>query len=317
MCEIVGNAAIDGGKTVQRLLTFARGQAPDPPEMIGVVDLLHEVAQLTAPRWRTGAGLAGRPIGVTVDGDRDAMVHGAPSALREALINLVFNAIDAMPKGGVIALTARRVGTDVVVEVADSGDGMPAAVRTRIFEPFFTTKGELGTGLGLVQVRAIVQQHQGTIAVESRRGRGTTFRIALPWAPTTVPQPIESSAAAPRPASRRVLVVDDEAKLRTVTAKILRHRGLDTVEAASGEEALGHLALATFDVVVSDLGMAGGMSGWELAEEVKRRAPMTRFVLATGWGAEIDSEDARARGVDAVIGKPYRPDDLVRLLSAG
>ena len=187
-----------------------------------------------------------------------------------------------------------------------------------MFEPFFTTKGEGGTGLGLAMVFGIVEQHGGHIEVRSAPGEGTTFRITFPL--------VDASAAArdhlatpaaqlepPRPL--RVLAVDDEPMMTKAVVRMLKPSGHLVSVAASGEEALEKLAEQTFDVVVSDMGMGAGMNGWELAEAVKSRWPGVRFLLATGWGAAIDPAEARARGVEAVLSKPYRADDLLRALA--
>src|SRR6185436_755095 len=140
--ETITGAAISGGETVKRLLTFARSEPGAEAERVGLNRLLDEVAQLTAPRWRDAAQVEGRPITMHVAVEPDAAVLGWTAGLREALTNLVFNAVDALPEGGTIHLRARRVANDqVAIEVTDSGTGMDRDVEARIFEPFFTTKG--------------------------------------------------------------------------------------------------------------------------------------------------------------------------------
>ena len=203
----------------------------------------------------------------------------------------------------------------MLVEVVDSGTGMPPAVQAHIFEPFFTTKGEGGTGLGLAQVFGIVQRHRGTIEVQSALGRGTTFQLSFPAAEASLaPRPVPAEHHLTRPL--RILAVDDEPALARLAATILDQLGHTTAIAESGEQALALLAAEPFDVVLSDLGMGTGMNGWELAEQVSANWPRTRFVLVTGWGADIDPEIAQARGVRTVINKPYRTDSLLRALVA-
>jgi CheY-like chemotaxis protein len=274
------------------------------------------VAQRTAPQWRGAAQAEGRPIGLKVETAGDTAIMGWPAGLREALTNLIFNAVDALPQGGTIRLTARRRGEQVAVEVADSGVGMSPEVQARIFEPFFTTKGERGTGLGLSQVFGIVERHAGTIHVVSAVGRGTTIQLTFPAAPA--PEPVSPGSAGAQAASRplRVLAVDDEPAITSLVAQILGSAGHIVAKASSGEEALKRLAMEPFDLVVSDVGMGAGMNGWELADRVRQSWPRVRFVLATGWGAQIRPEEARARGVEAVIAKPYRLADLQRLVAA-
>jgi CheY-like chemotaxis protein len=243
-------------------------------------------------------------------------VDGSPAALREAITNLIFNAVDALPNGGSIRLAARCAGDHATIEVSDTGTGMPGDVQARIFDPFFTTKGERGTGLGLSQVLSIVERHGGNIDVDSKPGAGTTFRITLPI--SSVPS-VESD----RPASERitpearasisVLIVEDEQQLARMACLVLTQHGHRAVVAETGDKALRYLEAEQFDLVISDLGLGSGKNGWDLAEVVRARWPSTRFVLVTGWGAAIDVAEARARGVDRVIAKPYRIADLRQL----
>lgn len=318
--EVASRAAIDGGETVRRLLAFARGRPEGPTERISLAPLLHDVAQLTAPRWRDSAQSEGRSIALTVEVDEEngeeLAIQGWESSFREALTNLVLNAVDALADGGEIRLRAHRAHTRVVVEVADTGVGMPPEVRARIFEPFFTTKGDRGTGLGLAQVFATVERLGGEVSLESAPGEGTTFRLVFPAAP---------AGAAPRQLREapggeirilRVLVVDDEPSLARMAALMLGQHGHQVVAATSGEEAMQHLLEQSFDVVISDLGMGEGMSGWDLAREVQRQWPGTAFILATGWGAQIEQQESRKRGVSRVVAKPYRLADLAQALEA-
>ena len=155
--------------------------------------------------------------------------------------------------------------------------------------------------------------------MDSRPGRGTVFRLSLPAASGAAVGELPSGTPAPR-AARRILAVDDDPALARMAAAMLAADGHTVVLAASGEEALACLARERFDLVLSDLGMGAGMNGWELAEAVRARHPSVRFCLATGWGMQIDDEEAAARGVAAVVAKPYRIDDLkqvVNMLLAG
>ena len=310
-------AALDGGETVKRLLLFTRAAPEQNSTRVDLSSVVRDAAQLTAPRWRDAAQAEGRPISLHIESEGHPTVQGSPGRLRELMINLIFNAVDALPTGGTIRLRAVAEGGQGIVEVIDSGLGMSAEIQARVFEPFFTTKGEGGSGLGLAMVFGIVEQHGGHIELSSTPGVGTTFRITLPLA--------EASAEdAPSPALRmqleplrplRILAVDDEPMMTKAVVRMLKPSGHVVTVASSGEEALEKLAEQTFDVVVSDMGMGAGMNGWELAETVRRRWPKVRFLLATGWGAAMDPVEARARGVEAVLSKPYRPIDLLQALA--
>ena len=313
---VVAQAAHDGGETLRRLLAFSRNRVEGVAERVDMAALLREVARLTAPGWRDAPEAEGRHISLHVEASGDTTIQGWPSGLREAMTNLVFNAVDALPEGGTIRLSARREGDEVVVECADSGIGMTPEVQARVFEPFFTTKGEKGTGLGLAMVFAIVKQHDGEVSVSSVERRGTTFQIRLPAA--AEPGHRQSGRdrengvdATPRQALR-ILAVDDQPALAQMIQHMLEPEGHAVVTCSSGEEALGLLQDEPFDVVVSDVGMGSGMNGFELAERIKASWPGVRLVLATGWGSLIETDDAVKRGVDAVVSKPYRLVELRR-----
>ncbi len=314
MVGITSRAALEGGQALKGLLSFARTQEMmAESEWVDLGDLLSDVARLTAPRWRDAPQAEGRPINVEVTTEQGCVVHGSPGALREAITNLIFNAVDALPKGGSIYLTACVLHEDAVLEVRDTGTGIPPELQQRIFDPFFTTKGERGTGLGLPQVVAIVERHGGRIELESAPNRGTTFRLRFQRVMPPEAQPQETPPDRPIsivPHPIRVLVVEDEEQLARMASLLLTQRGHHVVVATSGEAALERLQDEQFDLVISDLGLGAGKNGWDVAAEVRAHWPKTRFVLVTGWGAGIDPHEARAKGVDEVIAKPYRIADL-------
>lgn len=306
--------ALNGGETVRRLLLFARPTPEGPPRAVDLADVLREVAKLTAPRWRDEAQQRGRPISVELEVEGDVTIHGWAGDLRETFANLLLNAIDALPEGGTIRLTARAQGGEVTAEVADTGIGVPPQHLDRLFEPFFSTKGEGGSGLGLAIVYGIVERHGGRISVESAPGRGTTFRLSFPPA---APAALSTGDSGPVQAARRfrILVVEDEPALALMLTRLLQTDGHEVTTAVSAEEALARLADQPADVVITDLGLGTGMNGWELAATLRARPNPPRIVLATGWGAEIDEQAAAERGVEAVLSKPFRLSDVRRVLA--
>jgi PAS domain S-box-containing protein len=317
--RVVSQAAHDGGEALRRLLAFSRNRVEGVSERVDMAGLLREVAQLTAPGWRDAAEAEGRHISLHVESQGDTTVQGWPAGLREALTNLVINAVDALPRGGTIRLSARRQDDMVAVEVSDTGVGMAPEVQARAFEPFFSTKGEKGTGLGLAMVLAIAKQHAGDASLSSAPGQGTTFRLLLPAAPDVTGRRAAPEPAAARPepgAGLTILAVDDQPALAQMIADMLEPIGHRVATSTSAEAALARLAEERFDVVVTDVGMGSGMNGFELAALVRERWPRTRIVLATGWGSVIESEQADQHGVDAVVAKPYRLADLRRAIEA-
>jgi signal transduction histidine kinase/CheY-like chemotaxis protein len=322
MLDVMVRSAQDGADTLRQLLAFSRTTQPEILETIDMGTLLHEAAQLTAPRWRSAAPAARAiRLEVEVPVDTPMPVRASAAALREAITNLIFNAVDALAEGGTICLRGSLVGSRVLVEVVDDGPGIPEDLQLRIFEPFFTTKGERGTGLGLAQVKGVVARHGGELSVESASGQGTIFRILLPRSETTrAPSREQQADTGQISIGRRVLAADDEPKLRSMIARILEPDGHQLALASSGEEALEIMQReGPFDLVLTDISMGPGMSGWDLAERIHERWPDIPIVLSSGWGAQIDLDQARERGVADVIAKPFRLTalrDMVRRMTA-
>jgi CheY-like chemotaxis protein len=161
-------------------------------------------------------------------------------------------------------------------------------------------------------VRSIVERHGGSIELHSTPNRGTTFRLVFPSAASATDTTTKAAETAVDEPQRciRILVVEDEEQLARMASLVLTQRGYEVVVASSGEEALDHLQRDSFELIISDLGLGPGKNGWDVAAAVRQQSPDSRFVLVTGWGAAIDPEEARKRGVDEVIAKPYRIADL-------
>ena len=181
--ELIRMAGRDAADLVRRLREFSRPK--DESEVLGTVDIneaIRSAVALSEPRWKAQAQAAGGPVQLRTDFHEVPSVDGHVSELRDVLMNLIFNAVDAMPQGGTLSVATEHEGPRnmVLVTVQDTGVGMLPAVRQRCLEPFFTTKGERGTGLGLAMTYGIIQRHGGTIDIESQPGDGTTFRIRLP-----------------------------------------------------------------------------------------------------------------------------------------
>ncbi|MBI4363934.1 MAG: response regulator, partial [Candidatus Latescibacteria bacterium] len=231
-------------------------------------------------------------------------ILGTRAEIREALTNLIFNAVDALPMGGIIVVRTRAEGKDAVLEVADNGVGMSAEVRSRMFEPFFTTKGLSGNGLGLSMVYGTVTRHRGTIEVETTERVGTVVRMRFPSV-----DPSEATDAVPEqhgaPYGARILVVDDEIELLEVMRDALAQDGHEVVTARCGSEGIQLFRGGGFDAVLTDLGMPD-VSGWEVARVVRQDGgPRPVLGLVTGWGATISEEVQIAHGIDFVISKPF------------
>jgi len=310
--ETIALAADDVGQIVSRLKDFYRQRGQEQP--LGVVHLnglVQQVMDLTRARWRDMPQQHGVTVEMAVDLLPDLPpVRGVESELREALTNLVFNAVDAMPQGGTIVLRTKRRGDQLAVEVSDSGLGMDEETRRRCLEPFYTTKGERGTGMGLAMVFGVMQRHDGDIQIESKKGQGTTVRLVLGAAVlqegTEPGTTIEESA--PVLHGLRILCVDDEPMLRTLVRELLERDGHHVETADGGRDGVAAFLKAAkeghaFDVVITDLGMPY-VDGSQVARLCKTAVPGTPVILLTGWGMRGGREERIPGHVDVAISKP-------------
>ncbi len=306
--RVIEQAAMDGARTVRRTQEFIRRRPARPFEAVDLHQLVEEVVEVTRPRWKDEAQVKGIRYDIRVERVPQPMVAGDPSELREALANLVFNALEAMPKGRQLTFKTGTKGERVYCVVADTGIGMPEEVRRRVFEPFFTTKAEKGSGLGLSVAYGILTRHGGEIEVQSQVGHGSAFTIWLPLGReiAAAPKKARPSLASPR---ARVLVIEDEPEIRKLLADLLAGQGHTVAVCPDGASGLTRFQEERFDLVITDLGMPG-LSGWEVARSVSARSPETPVVLVTGWGDQIDPEEASAKGVKFLVTKPFRLEDI-------
>ncbi len=302
-----------GADSLKRLQQFAADRNGKQPARIDVNVVINDVVQLTRFRWREDAEASGVSIDVVKDLVPVPPILGQASALRDALVELILNSVEAMPLGGLITIRTEQVEGDVQIAVADQGEGMDTATQARATEALFTTKGSSHMGLGLTTVANIARQMGGRLTIESVPGQGTTALISLPIARAQQ----QSSDLRPARLARwaNILVVDDEPMVRDVAARTFHLRGFRTVAADSGGDALRLFAeQGPFEVVIADLGMPG-MNGFETARAIKDLNPRTIVILMTGWAAELDPKKMREAGIDRAIAKPFDVDQVIQLIS--
>jgi PAS domain S-box-containing protein len=327
----IQRAIDDVTATVARLREFSRQR--EPQLTLAPVHLNHlaqQVVDLTRARWRDIAQQRGIAITMVTALTPDLpVIMGVESEIREALINLIFNAVDAMPDGGTLTLRTRvtagaldagdaSVLSHVHVEVADTGTGMSEETQRRCLEPFFTTKGERGTGLGLAMVYGMVQRHSADIEIDSALGQGTTVRLSFPERTPVAAgstQPVASQAA---PSRLRVLIVDDDPLVLQVLRDTLEIEGHIVESADGGQAGIEVFRMAQergepFAVVITDLGMPA-IDGRKVASAVKTTAPSTPVVLLTGWGQRMVAEGDMPPYVDYVLSKPPKLRELREVL---
>jgi signal transduction histidine kinase/ActR/RegA family two-component response regulator len=301
--ELIIKSAEDGAHIIRRIQDFARERPSREFQPISVGELLQDVCEMTRARWE------GHPEGIhfALQSGCSATVMGDPVELREVLVNMIYNAVDAMPAGGEIHLGAVETNERVMITVKDSGTGMSPDVKSRLFNPFFTTKGKAGTGMGLAVSFGIVRRHNGSIEVDSEIARGTSFRISLPLAAGEARSPgSQPSKATQGPRAVRLLVVDDELTIRDVLTEALRAEGCEVIAAENGQLALELFDQyhGEFDAVFTDIGMPD-MSGWELATAIRRRSENIALAIVSGWADAISCDARNMVKADWVVSKPF------------
>ena len=257
------------------------------------------------------------------------VVLGVESEIRDALTNLIFNAVDAMSEGGVLTVRTRRLSTQervegspkeaaltkaVCLEVTDTGIGMDEETRRRCVEPFFTTKGERGTGMGLAMVYGMVERHGAELDIDSRPGQGTTVRVLFPSTVGPADETGLQLALALPQRSLRILIVDDDPLVIESLRESLRNDGHSVVAADGGQAGIDAFHAAQqrsepFEVVITDLGMPY-VDGRRVAAGVKGSAPSTPVILLTGWGQRLIAEGENPAHVDRILNKPPKLRDL-------
>jgi PAS domain S-box-containing protein len=309
--EVITQAVGDCSQTLRRLLDFSRRESTRHRVPVDLSELITSSVEIARPKWQAAATERIGTVEVVINAPRPAFTLGDASELREVVLNLIFNAVDAMPQGGTIEAGTQVEGKTARFWIADTGAGMSPDIIARIFEPFYTTKGERGTGLGLSASHGIIENHSGDINVISQPGKGTRFEIILPLyeassAVATVPS---ASVGNAKPA--RVLVVEDEENVRVLLNDAFRAEGHDVTEATTGAEALKCLDKREFDLMVCDLGLPE-LSGLHVARWVKEFRPDLPVIIATGYAEMIAEEDYTKARIDDVIRKPYALPDVLR-----
>jgi len=330
--KTINKSGDDIAHIVARMREFYRRRSDhEQLTRVNVNQIIEEVIELTRPRWRDVPQREGISIHIehAFESDLPPLLSD-PTELREALFNLIFNAVDALPQGGTINLITRSAFRPaqnenspperlIQIEVRDNGVGMDEKTRQHCLEPFFSTKATRGgTGLGLAMVYGMMQRHEGTIELESAPGRGTCVRLIFPVREQTVPAAVSPTSHANQKRSLRILCIDDESQIQELLKNCLTTLDHQVTTAASGKQGVEMFRAAMrkkkpYETVITDLGMPD-LDGQQVARTIKAESPGTPVIMMTGWGTIMKDDGELVSGVDAVVGKPPRIRELNDLL---
>lgn len=296
----IKRATEDAAQIVGRMKDYYRsGETSRKMEPIVVHDLLEKTMALARPVWSTAASAEGISIRIETDFRGHPVITGNRAELGEAILNLILNAIDAMPAGGTVTLSTRSDGDVVWISVSDTGDGMSEDVRANCTRPFYTTKGPGGSGMGLTMVEDIVERYGGKLSIESAVGKGTVITLIFPLQPP----PPEEKAEAPSVRPLKILAVDDDPRFLDSLVSLLEHEGHSVDVALRPEDALGMIKSASYDVALVDLAMPE-MSGVQFISRIRKEGHGLPVIVITGTLKLIsDLADVRKQ-VSYILEKP-------------
>ncbi len=305
--QTIGKATKDGEEITNRMLKFAKtGKGTAEFEPVDIRELIKQSIAFTMPRWKNMAQSNGINYQIDIDGIKEvAAVLCNSTEIREVLINIINNALDAMPGGGSISFSTWNGDDTVFASVSDTGEGMSEEVVRRIFDPFFTTKGVVGTGLGMSMAYGIITRHDGKIEVESELGKGSTFTLEFPVTKNTV-IPIASSNHEPDTKSKAlsILVVDDEVNICEVLNAYLSSGGHRVKTVDNGADAIDITTRERFDLVLCDMAMPH-VCGNDVVKALNRLDKRPKIGIITGWDVKPKPTDYEDINIDFIIKKPF------------
>jgi signal transduction histidine kinase/CheY-like chemotaxis protein len=305
--EAIIKVSTQAADIIQRLNQFG---IPIPEKEFTNLDLnqvVNEAIELTRPKWNDWSKLKGVKIKTEKNLTSIPPLFGNAADLREVIINIILNSIDALPKGGLISFRTWEEEESIFLSIKDNGLGMNEEVKKKLFDPFFSTKQEKGNGLGMTVAQSIILQHHGRIGVESEQGKGTTFIIKFPVSKAREqekPTELELSTG-----KIRVLLIEDDEDLRGVLVEMLSQEGHEVKVACSGTEGISLMKVEKYDIIITDLGISG-MTGWDFAAQAKEINSKIPIILVSGWGEQMLTKEAKDLGVEVVLSKPIKRENL-------
>ena len=321
--NIIEKAARDGSVIVDKIQQFSRIKKDHEKkeELVDLVDVVNDALEFTMPRWKTEAQSKGVEYEITKNNFASSKyrVRCNPSELREVIINIINNSIDAMPDGGKIGVSIKTVEDDVVIAISDNGIGISDDIKDKIFDPFFSTKGVKRSGLGMSLSYSIMARHDGEILVDSCVGEGTTMRLKLPLFEDEIEQCDNEDTGVVESHSANILIIEDEDVILDMMKILLESRGHNVFVSMDSSIGIEMYENNEYDIVLCDLAMPK-LNGWQVARFIKeydsvRKKTKTPVVLITGYELDADNIDYKKEGVDFILNKPIEFDALYKIIN--
>ena len=316
LCTIK-RAVDDGTQISSKMFEFTKTKQDTKKLVLSDIrDLIMQSIEFTIPRWKNEAQATGISYSMDMEDMKNvSSILCNPTELREVFINIIINALDAMPEGGSISFSTKSDENTVFVIVSDTGKGMSEEVKKKIFDPFFTTRRPLGTGLGMSVSYGVIKRHDGKIEVESELGKGSSFTLEFPIAKQAV-----SSISIPEPEQKtneknlHILVVDDEDDICDMLGKFLSSGGHKVKTLDNGADAIELINSDHFDLVLCDLAMPK-VSGYDVIKAINGLEKKSKIGVITGWGEKIKPIEEESIKFDFILKKPFDFSVLTKYMS--
>ena len=310
--QIIEKLVLDGSEVVRRVQEFTRLRTTKDFPEVNIKDIINDVIRMTESKWSGGPNIPKITLRVDTDSMEIPIVEGNASELREVFINILFNAVDAMSKGGELTIQTKTDGKDIFVYFIDTGEGMSEETKKRVFDPFFTTKGSKGTGLGMSLAYGIISRHNGHISIDSEPGVGTTVVVQLPISEKFIKE-MERKYNLKHEEKTKILLIEDHKITLDVLAENLVNLGHHIQKADSGMAGIKMFKDGNYDIVITDVGLSD-ISGWAVSKKIKDISPQVPIVFITGWGNQLSSSQLKECGVDYVLAKPFKIEEISSII---
>ncbi len=312
--QIIKKTARDSAKTIRRLQKYARTKSDELElQAVKLNDLVREAIELSTPMWKDVVHAKGISVEIvdTLTED-DPIILGDDTDLREAIINMIFNSVDAMPKGGRIHTATYTNNESVYLDVSDNGTGMTEETKYRMFDPFFTMKGLDHSGLGMSMLYGTIKRHNGAINVKTTLGKGTTFTISFPKGKEKIDKKNNIQGSVVGINKTNILIIDDEPEIGALLSEILSKQGHQVFMFDSGKDGIEAFKEGGYEILVTDLGLPD-ISGWEVINIARQIEPDVVTGVITGW--DVSEEEAKQKGVDFLVNKPFEANQIAQVVA--